>query len=98
MEAFYRKKRQWEFENEQRLVIVANQASDRIQSVGVLFLQLTSFLLFVLYKVGRLGWILFYGILMGPRLVRQVGPGEIPEEIQNFEYIRLHQIPTRRIR
>jgi hypothetical protein len=84
MEALLRKKREWEFQNQQVLLKLVQTSSDvSVESVKTAGL-VTSFLAYLIYVMIR-GMLAFGGfILNGPVLVRKVAPGVQPQEFHEF--------------
>ncbi|MGZ3795494.1 MAG: hypothetical protein ACXVB1_03970 [Pseudobdellovibrionaceae bacterium] len=84
MEALIRKKNEWEFQNQQVLLKLVQTSSDvSVESVKKAGL-VTSFLLFLIYKMIR--GMLALGALMisAPRMVRNEAPGCQPLESHQF--------------
>jgi hypothetical protein len=92
MEALLRKKKEWEFQNQKVLLKLVQTSSDvSVESVKKAGL-VTSFLLFLIYKMIRgmfaLGAFLFYA----PKMVRYEAPGYQPLESHEFNK---HQLEAR---
>ncbi len=86
MSALLRKKKEWEYKNEQFLMeIVATTTDISIESVKKAG-QLTSFLAYLIYKL--LGGLLAIAFMMfvGPKLIRNLSPEDVPEEVSRSEH------------
>lgn len=84
MFALLQKKKEWEFQNQKLLLKLVQTSSDvTVESVKTAGL-VTSFLIYLIYKLIRgmlaLGALIFYG----PQLVRKVAPGHKPLEYHEF--------------
>jgi hypothetical protein len=89
MEALIRKKKEWEFQNQQVLLKLVQTSSDvSVESVKKAGL-VTSFLFFLIYKTIR--GMLALGALMiyAPRMVRNEAPGHQPLESHQFNHHHL---------
>jgi hypothetical protein len=86
MNALLRKKRKWEYRNERYLLkLVETSADVSVESVKKAG-RLTSFLLYLVYRI--LGGVLAiaFATFIGPKLIRATAPGELPEEVTTPEY------------
>jgi len=84
MNALVQKKKEWEFQNQKVLVKLVQTSSDlSVESVKKAGL-VTSFLLFLIYKVisGMLALGAF--LIYSPQMVRKVSPGAKPLETHEF--------------
>ena len=84
--ALLRKKKEWEFHNERYLLrLVETSADVSIESVRKAG-QLTSFLVYLVYKI--LGGMLAiaFAMFVGPRLVRQIAPEQLHENVEVNSY------------
>lgn len=86
MNAILRKKQQWESQNQEVLLkLVQTSGTVSVESVKRAG-QLTSFLLYLAYKVIEGVLALSAALLREPVLVRRVGPGERPLEFHEFNH------------
>lgn len=99
MNALLRKKKEWEIQNEKYfLKLVETSADVSVESVKKAGL-LTSFLLYLAYKI--LGGVLAiaFAMMIGPKLTRRTAPEKPNEELENPFYQLESQIlnmPMRR--
>jgi hypothetical protein len=80
MYALQKRKDEWELKNE--LLLEQLKAN----GVGVL-----SFIAFVLWRIGNGALHVLMAIFRKPKLMREVGPGELPEEIDERKFVRLYE-------
>lgn len=84
MNALSRRKQQWESQNQEILVRLVHSSSDvsvkSVKHVG----RVSSFLLYLVYKVIEGALALAAALLRGPALVRVIGPGQRPLEYHEF--------------
>jgi hypothetical protein len=84
MNAILRKKRQWVFEHERQLVQLTGAIIAVLKDFLARMMMGTSFLLFLIYKMGEIFLCLLHLLLIGPRLVSRKGPnGEFAEIDRN---------------
>ena len=86
MNALLRRKKEWEFHNEQfLLMLVATSTDVSVESVRKAGL-LTSFLMYLVYKLigGMLA--IAFAIFEGPRLVRLTAPEQLHENVEVNSY------------
>lgn len=84
MQSLLQKKKEWEFENQKVLLRLVQTSSDvSVESVKAAGL-VTSFLLFLIYKMIRGMLALGSLFLYSPTLVQKVGPGYEPLEQHEF--------------
>lgn len=85
MQSLLQKTKEWEFENQQVLLKLVRSSSDvSVESVKVAG-RITSFLLFVIYKMIRGMLAVGAVFLYSPQLVRRVAPSERPLEFYEFQ-------------
>jgi hypothetical protein len=87
MEALFRKKKRWEFQNQQVLKRLTEVASDLVTESVKAAVRSTSFLLYLIYAVGSVSTntltVLIRGML-ATRLVRRISRHHRPEEIHEI--------------
>jgi hypothetical protein len=89
MNAITRKKQQWESQNHEVLLkLVQSSSAVSVESVKRAG-QLTSFLLYLIFKAIEGVLALTRALLYRPKLVRQTGPGERPLEFHEFNHSAL---------
>jgi hypothetical protein len=91
MFALQQKKKEWEYHNQRVLVRLVQTSTDvSVESVKAAGL-VTSFLIYLIYKMIR--GMLALGALMisGSQIIRHVAPGQPPQEYHEFNQPRLEQ-------
>jgi len=84
MEALIRKKREWEFQNQEVLLkLIQSSSNVSVESVKKAGL-VASFLAYLIFALVRGMLALGAFILHGPELVRKVAPGAQPQEFHEF--------------
>lgn len=82
MHALLRKKKEWEFQNEQyflRLVETSTDVSvESVKRAG----RIASFLVYLVYKINRVMLVIVNAILQGPNLVRHTAPEKPYEKVE----------------
>jgi hypothetical protein len=84
MFALTQRKKEWEYQNQKILLRLVQTSSDvSVESVKTAGL-VTSFLLYLIYKMIRGMLALGAFLLLGPQPVRKVAPGQRPLEYHEF--------------
>lgn len=89
MQSLLQKTKEWEYENQKVFLRLIQTSSDvSVESVKAAGL-LTSFLVFVIYKMIRSMLALGAVFIYSPQLVQRVAPGERPLESHEFQQQQL---------
>jgi hypothetical protein len=79
----------WEYKNQIQLLRVIKSSQEHSKNHFLRAARITSFLLYIVYGLGKLAIVIARSFLTPPRLVRQVAPGRPPLERYEFEKLNL---------